>query len=148
MKKIDPHTLFSLFEVGDEEVYRENGIESTLKNPYVLMGMVVKGVENFIVLDQIYTKNHKEKYEKVKDHTKYKYFNKLYSFLEKIDSKKFETKYIIGESFDSGTVNSALHTLLYYYEGLEQYEKCAVIKRYIDLLYDKPNIRLDLEVSP
>ena len=148
MKKIDPHTLFSLFEVGDEEVYKENGIESTLKNPYVLMGMVVKGVENFIVLDQIYTKNHKEKYEKVKDHTKYKYFNKLYSFLEKIDSKKFETKYIIGESFDSGTVNSALHTLLYYYEGLEQYEKCAVIKRYIDLLYDKPNVRLDLEVSP
>ena len=148
MKKIDPHTLFSLFEVGDEEVYKENGIESTLNNPYVLMGMVVKGVENFIVLDQIYTKNHKEKYEKVKDHTKYKYFNKLYSFLEKIDSKKFETKYIIGESFDSGTVNSALHTLLYYFESIEQYEKCAVIKRYIDLLYEKPNVSLDLEVLP
>ena len=145
---MDPHSLFSLFEVGDEEVYKENGVESALNNPYVLMGMVVKGVENFVVLDQIYTKNHKEKYEKVKDRTKYKYFNKLYSYLERIDSKKFETKYIIGESFDSGTVNSALHTLLYYYEGLEQYEKCAVIKRYIDLLYNKPNVRLDLEVFP
>ena len=148
MKRMDPHSLFSLFEVGDEEVYKENGVESALNNPYVLMGMVVKGVENFVVLDQIYTKNHKEKYEKVKDRTKYKYFNKLYSYLERIDSKKFETKYIIGESFDSGTVNSALHTLLYYYEGLEQYEKCAVIKRYIDLLYNKPNVRLDLEVFP
>ena len=148
MKRMDPHNLFSLFEVGDEEVYKEHKVESPLNNPYVLMGMVVKGVENFVVLDQIYTKNHKEKYEKVKDITKYKYFNKLYSYLERIESKKFETKYIIGESFDSGVVNSALHTLLYYYEELEQYEKCAVIKRYIDLLYDKPNIKLDLEVLP
>jgi hypothetical protein len=148
MKKIDPHTLFSLFEAGDEEVYKENGIENTLENPYVLMGMVVKGVENFFVLDTIYTKNHKEKYEKIKDVTKYKYFNKLYSYLQRISSKKFEAKYIIGESFDSGTVNSALHTLLYYFEGIEQYEKCAVIKRYIDLLYEKPNVRLDLEVLP
>ena len=52
MQPLNPHTLFSIFEKGDEEVYKENGIESTLNNPYVLMGMVVKGVENFIVLDQ------------------------------------------------------------------------------------------------
>ena len=25
MNKLDPHTLFSLFEQGDEEVYKEHG---------------------------------------------------------------------------------------------------------------------------
>ena len=36
MHKLDPHTLFSIFEKGDEEVYKENQMEGLLDNPYVL----------------------------------------------------------------------------------------------------------------
>ena len=52
MKPIDPNQLFNLFEVGDEEVYEENGVKDVLQNPYVLMGMVVRGVENYNILDK------------------------------------------------------------------------------------------------
>tara|TARA_R100000700_G_C3159847_1_gene136176 strand:- start:816 stop:1250 length:435 start_codon:yes stop_codon:yes gene_type:complete len=144
MKKIDPHTLFSLFEANDEQVYEENNVTEVLQNPYVLMGMVVRGVDNFFLLDKIYSKNHKEEYLRSKDRIKHKYFSKLYTYLERIKSDKFETKYIIGETFDSGEVNKSLHTMLYYFENLEEYEKCAVIKKYIDLLYEKPNVRLHI----
>jgi len=54
MNKLDPHTLFSLFEQGDEEVYKEHGVEDTLKNPYVLLNMVSRGMENYAVMDMIY----------------------------------------------------------------------------------------------
>ena len=54
MKPIDPNQLFSLFEVGDEEVYEEHDVTEVLQNPYVLMGMVVRGVENYNILDKLY----------------------------------------------------------------------------------------------
>ena len=53
MKPIDPNQLFNLFEVGDEEVYEENGVKDVLQNPYVLMGMVVRGLENYKLLDKL-----------------------------------------------------------------------------------------------
>ena len=36
MQKLNPHTLFSIFEKGDEEVYKEHGAEDLLDNPFVL----------------------------------------------------------------------------------------------------------------
>ena len=65
MQKLDPHTLFSIFEQGDEEVYREHNVEDVLKNPYVLIGMVVTGVENFYFMDKLYALKHKEDYGRV-----------------------------------------------------------------------------------
>jgi len=144
MKKIDPHTLFSLFEANDEQVYEENNVTEVLQNPYVLMGMVVRGVDNFFLLDAIYTKNHRKEYLRTKDQIQHKYFSKLFTYLERINSDKFETKFIVGETFDSGQVNKSLHTMLYFFENLEEYEKCAIIKKYIDLLYEKPNVRLHI----
>ena len=49
MHKLDPHTLFSIFEQGDEEVYKEHGEMEVLKNPFVLMNMVMRGLENYLL---------------------------------------------------------------------------------------------------
>lgn len=136
MKKMDPHTLFALFEAGDEQVYEENGVEDQLKNPFVLMGMVVRGIDNYSLLDKIYLKNHKDHYKPVRELTKYKYFTKLYEYLLRIDYNKFETRYTISESYNSPHTNVNLNVLLQYFESIEHYEKCAVIKKYIDLLYE------------
>ena len=85
MNKLDPHTLFSLFEQGDEEVYKEHGVEDTLKNPYVLLNMVSRGMENYAVMDMIYMKNNYKNYDKVRSNVKYKYFTKLFGYLERLD---------------------------------------------------------------
>ena len=60
MQPLDKNTLFSIFEVGDEEVYKENNVESLLDNPFVLIGMVVRGVENWHLMDILYTRNNLE----------------------------------------------------------------------------------------
>ena len=98
---MDPHTLFSIFEQGDEEVYIEHGVKDVLDNPFVLMGMILRGLENFELMDMMYSRNFPEEYKNVKTIIKYKYYNKLYSYLRRIDSTSFKDEYTIGEAFDS-----------------------------------------------
>ena len=138
MQPIDPNTLFSIFEQGDESIYKEHGIEDTLNNPYVLMGMVIRGVENYHMMDIMYQKQYPREYKNVRNITKYKYYTKLVNYLTRIDSLKFSEAYKIGESFESGEAFVGLDVLRKYFEGIEQYEKCAIIKRYQDLLTKKP----------
>lgn len=142
MKPLDHKTLFSIFEAGDEEIYKEHGIADTLKNPFVLMGMVMRGIENYHIMDLMYKRAYPEEYSKVREGVKYKFMNKLFGYLKRIDGTKFETVYTIGESFDSKAVDKCLNYLLDFYQDIEEYEKCAVIKKYIDLLTEKQIERL------
>lgn len=144
MQPIDPHTLFSIFEQGDEEVYKENGVEETLNNPYVLMGMVIRGIDNYHIMDMMYTKRYPEQYDQVKGTIKYKFFNKLCGYLERIDTNKFENIYKIGESFETEQIFLGLNKLLEYFESIEYYEKCAIVKKYQDLLLENLPYRLDI----
>ena len=50
--------------------------------------------------------------------------------------------YKIGESFSSSDTHYALDYMRLFYEKLEHYEKCAVVKRYIDLLIKQENKQL------
>ena len=134
MQPIDPNTLFSIFEQGDEAIYKEHGVEGALDNPFVLMGMVLRGIENYNLMDIMYMRQYPEHYKKVRRITKYKYFNKLYGYLSRIRTQDFNETYSIGESFEIKNVDRALNTLRSYYEGLEEYEKCAVIRDYQSLL--------------
>lgn len=136
MQPINPHSLFSIFEQGDEEVYKEHGVEEHLENPFVLMGMVLRGIDNYHLMDIMYMRQYPEQYKGVRKVTKYKYYNKLLSYLTKIDSTNFDTIYKIGESFETGQAFIGLDTLRKYYESIEQYEKCAIVKRYQDLLIE------------
>ena len=106
------------------------------------MSMVVRGVENYKLLDKLYLRNHKKHYQDVREDVKFKYFSKLFSYLSRIDVNKFETKYTITENYDIVKVNVLLNELLSYFEGIEYYERCAVIKKYIDLIYDDPKVIL------
>jgi len=134
MQPIDPNTLFSIFEQGDEQIYQEHGIEETLNNPFVLIGMVVRGVENYHMMDQMYMIRYPQQYKNVRHITKYKYFNNLLNYLNRIGSDKFDVIYKVGESFEKGEAFKALDILRVFYEKIEQYEKCAIIKRFQDLL--------------
>jgi hypothetical protein len=134
MQPLDKETLFSIFEQGDEEIYQEHKITGVMNNPYVLMGMVIRGMENWHLMDIMYKRSYKEQYERVRDVIRVKYMSKLVGYLDRIDATKFETVYTIGDSYDSKTVMTVLNDLIYFFESKEMYEKCAIIKTYIDLL--------------
>lgn len=138
MQQLDPHALFSIFEQGDEVVYREHGVEDALENPYVLMGMVLRGMENYNIMDNMYKKQYPKEYEKVRRVVQYRYFNRLYSYLTRIDKITVESIYRIGESFEKGSVFLSLDDLRSFFEQLEEYEKCSIIKKFQDLLLEVP----------
>lgn len=139
MQPLDPHSLFSIFEQGDEQVYKEHGVEHLLENPYVLLGMVIRGLDNHNVMDMMYMRSYPEQYKQVRDRVKLKYYNNLLGYLTRIDTNKFESIYTIGESYDVQQVVSGLNVLRTYFEDLEMYEKCAIIKKYIDLVHYAAN---------
>ena len=137
MNKLNPHTLFSIFEKGDEEVCKENQMEGLLDNPYVLIGMVVSGVENYYFIDEIYSNKDPKRYAKVKNNIKYKYFTKVFKYLTRLSLDELDTKYGIGTDYELDRSINALNDLLFYFEDIEEYEKCALIFQYTDLLYSK-----------
>lgn len=137
MKALDPNRLFSLFEASDEQVYEENHAEELLQNPYVLMGLVVRGMENYHMIDTMYRYRHGEDYEKVAHIVKRKYFLRLYSYLDRITFEDYTHQYMIGSDFAIENVYVALNYLLQYFESTEEYENCAKVKKYIDLLLEE-----------
>ena len=138
MNKLDPHSLFSLFEQGDEEVYKEHGVENTLNNPYVLLNMVARGMDNYSVMDMLYMKNNPDTYKNVREEVKYKYYVRLFNYLKRLDIESINNNtYTIGESYDLPNLIVRLDDLRLYFEGYERYEKCMVIKNTITMLYDQ-----------
>lgn len=134
MNKLDPHTLFSIFEQGDEEVYKEHGQQDVLKNPFVLMGMVLRGLENYRLLALIYTRKYPEMFERQESKIKHKYYNKMFGYLNRIDVMQLETAYHIGESYSRDEIMLALDDMIDFFVKVEEYEKCAKIVQYKDLL--------------
>lgn len=137
MNKLDPHTLFSIFEQGDEEIYKEHNVEELLDNPYVLIGMVVTGVENFYLIDKMYTLKHEEEYGRVRDKVKLKYYTKLYRYLDRVTPLEMDIIYKIGSDFEVDRSIDAISDMMFFFEDIEHYEKCAKIKLYSDLLANK-----------
>ena len=134
MQRIDPNTLFSIFEQGDEEIYKEHAMEDAFSNPYVLMGTIIRGVQNYFMMDTMYLNRYPKEYKAVRKITKYKYLNKLYGYLSRIDSLNFKEIYKIGESFEANESYQSLDILRKYFESIEHYEKCAIIVRFQNLL--------------
>ena len=134
MHKLDPNKLFNIFNASDEAIYEEHNIQHLFENPYVLMGMVVRGLENYSIIDGMYMMRYKEQYESVRETVKEQFYNRLYAYLLRINLKKFENIYVITEEYDKMGVFHALDHLLYYYQEKEYYERCAVIKSFDDLL--------------
>jgi|TARA_R100000030_G_scaffold100089_2_gene92389 hypothetical protein len=135
--KLDPYTLFSIFEQGDEEIYKENNVEDVLKNPYVLIGMVVTGVENYHYINKMYSLKHPEHYKRVKGKIKYKYYNKLYNYLNRVSPLQLDIVYKIGDDFEIDRSLKSIYDLLFYFQDIEDYNKCKIIKEYADLLMDR-----------
>lgn len=134
MQSLDPNTLFSIFEQGDEHVYREHGVEDVLNNPYVLIGMVIKGVQNYYIMDMMYLRQYPEQYKNVRELTKRKYFNNLFKYLQRINIDEVGDAYSIGSSYEVVEAYHSLTQLRKFYEDAEEYEKCAVIQKFVVLL--------------
>lgn len=147
MNKIDPNTLFAIFEQGDEKIYKEHGQEEVLKNPYVLLGMVTRGVENYGLMDIMYSRQYPKEYKSVRNNVKLNYFNKLFSYLERIDGVSAFKNYKISQAFNLVEVYNSLDHMRKFFENLELYEKCAIIKKYQNVVINEFHLIKELNIE-
>ena len=137
MKELDPSRLFDLFD--KEEEIQEQSIDKTWiskNNPFILMGMVVRGVENFYILQEIHSnKNNREDITKEEKRKviKYSYYKSLFKYIERInqDSMLDLEQCLI---HDIEIITLALNDILSLFESYEEYEKCSIIKSLQDNL--------------
>lgn len=133
MKKLDTDQLFNIFQIGDEEVYREHQSEDVLDNSFVLFGMVVKGVENYYIIDQLYEKRYGQQYDCVRDSIKLKYFIGLMRYLERIEEIPEDTVIALQDEFGLQSINYALQEILDLFIEVEYYEKCTILSKFQQL---------------
>ena len=137
MKELDTKGLFDIFSQGDEQIFEEHGIHDAVNDAFILFGMVIRGVENYYIIDRIYTYKMAKDYDSVRDSIKMKYFNGLVYYLERIDVLQSDTVIELIDEFQYQPIKYALEELLQFYEEKEMYEKCAIIFKFFDIFFKK-----------
>ena len=135
MKKLNSDDLFNIFSIGDEEIYKEHKIEDMMDNTFILFGMVVRGVENYFIIDKMYASRFQERYDSVRENIKLKYYNGLVNYLERIEALQSDTVLFLEDEFGLQAIKYALEEMLEFYKELEMYEKCAVIFKFYELFF-------------
>jgi hypothetical protein len=133
MKELNSDDIFKIFSVGDQEVYKENGVEEILDDSFVLFGTVIKGVENYFIIDQLYAHRYGNQYFSAKENIKLKYFTGLVRHLQRIEEIQSSTVAALEDEFGLQAINYALQEMLLFFEEVECYEYCAEIYKYIEL---------------
>ena len=137
MNKLNPDSLFSIFEQGDIEVYKEHNIEEVLNNPFTLLGTVVSGLENYHLLDKMHLLKYQDRYVEVRGKLQTRYYLRIYGYLSKISVGSMREVILKDTQLDVGRTIEALLDLQQHFQSIEQYERCAEIKKRNDILINK-----------
>lgn len=134
MKEINLNNIFGVFDQGDEQVYERAGFSYLMEDDTVLLNTVIRGIENFWKLDEIYTNKFPDQYSTVRERVKIKYFSKMFKYISRINLTKLEPFYDTVGDLGYGTVENTLNEYLQHFVELEEYEKCSKIKKLLDIV--------------
>jgi len=134
MKEMNLNNVFEVFDQGDEQLYEEAGLRYLMEDDTVLLNTVVRGLENYWRLDELYINKFPQQYKTVRDKVRLKYFNKMFKYLSRISLNKIEPFYDTVGDLGYGTVENALNEYLNHFIKLEEYEKCAKLKKVLDVV--------------
>ena len=133
MKHLDADKLFDILLVGDHQVYQEHGVEQLVDDTHTLFGSVIKGVENYYIIDQMYTNRYGEAYNSVREKLRVKYFTNLMRYLVTIDMSRSDTRQNLVDEFGLQPISYALNEMIDCFVQVEQYEKCAILQKFIEV---------------
>lgn len=123
MKPLDQHRIFQLFTDTVATPEEDTIISDINSHPYILLGMVIRGVENFYILSDMMRLKHGSSYERIKTTVQKTYFERLYSYVEQFNEQD-QDSILEGLSHDYSSINYALDHMIFHFENLEEYEKC------------------------
>lgn len=130
MKRLDP-SFFDMFDYSDErDLERAGAIEALsdfLEHPYIIFGSVIRGMENYYIIREMYSRKYGDKFAAIEESLQNKYFNRLYIMLERFDESNCD-HVLEAQRFEKHESGWALLELRKHFETIEDYEKCAKIQ--------------------
>lgn len=121
-------------EFSTEPRAEDQGFNSESERNEFLFRKAILGAETYELMDIMYLKTYKERYKEVSSNVKYKHFNKLFLLLTKVNLEDKETLKKATNIMDEKVVLDSLDKMMYYFQDLEEYEKCALIKKFSDIV--------------
>jgi len=134
MKKLDSQNLFAAFSLEGDSI---NELPPVLNDAFILFGTVIKGVESFYIIDQLYQMRYPQQYILVQEKIKLKYFSGLIKYIHRIDNISVDTVMYLEDEFGGQAIKYALEEMLQFFEQIEHYEECIILKKYFDIFFDK-----------
>jgi hypothetical protein len=134
MKKLDSQNLFKAFSLEGDSL---NELPAIPDDSFILFGTVLRGVESFYIIDQLYQMRYKDQYKLVREKIKLKYFSGLMKYIYRIDSISVDTVLYIEDEFGEQAIKYVLEEMLQFFEQIEYYEECIILKKYFDIFFDK-----------
>ena len=136
MKPLDP-SFFDMFDYSDErDLERAGAIEALsdfLEHPYILFGSVIRGMENYYIMREMFSKKYGAKFASIEENLQKTYFNRLYTMLERFDESN-SNHVLEAMRFDKHESGWALLELRQHFEKVEEYEKCAKVQSVFNTL--------------
>jgi hypothetical protein len=128
---INKDKIFQLFvdgkEITDDNTKEE--IKDFMNGPFAKIGMFVKLIQNHQVFHQKlekFLKKEQPNYniESTKEASEFTVYNRAYTYIKKVDIEKEDDKLAL-LNFDENVLLEALNNSIKFFEGYEEYKKCA-----------------------
>lgn len=132
MKNFNISKIRDLFAKKDEEFYREHNLLEELSDPFILFNLAIRGVNQYNLLDEVYVNKFPERYGMVRSTIRNKQFNYLFDLLQKVSLEDSDVFFRTTEDLGKELVEDSLSQLMQHFIELEAYEKCSVIKKYLE----------------
>lgn len=125
MKKIHIDNIFTIFDNHDDVVYEQEDLHEVYSNDFIVLGSVIKSIENFYLLDKIQRHRYGIHYDEVFDKIQLRYFSQAMKMLDRLDQvDRYSVDMVVAE-FGTAHVHDILHRMLQVFIKHEHYEKCA-----------------------
>jgi len=145
MKNTNLENLKNIFWKKEVQSQPEQDSAKDLDNPYLSYSIVIRGVSELELLDEIYMNKSPREYSLVRDRVKVQQFDFLYEFLKKVplqDDKEI-VEFIL-KDLGRDEVIGNLNKLITHFIELEEYEKCFNIQKYLQKVEKKLDLPVDL----
>ena len=130
MKKINADNIFSVFSTTDQSSIPGTEVDAIDHCHNAIAGLLI-GVENFYILDHLYTAKYNDSYNSMRQSLQLKCYSTLLQNVDRYDEIPSGTVKSIKKQFGKPMIEFALNDMLKCFLDIEMYSHCASVNRLI-----------------